>query len=239
MNHRTPKSNKKNRKKILLLLLAGVLLLFCLFPHTIAKYVFGFELLSEDLFPFELSERTHQNYSYMTEIEYFHTLGCPTDSRTKLAEVYAPYAPIERDAYLSNEKIPHHAFFEIAVPKKGFSLRQHNDLWKMYNHQELWPDQVIITGEHTRFGWLDIGVGSPKWKVKLAYAIEPEYASYNVTSRLITSHRLLPEEHAEDFSLGYRIGYTDSSDTGLDVLFRFDENDRVDMMVLNFASGMP
>jgi len=38
---------------------------------------------------------------------------------------------------------------------------------------------------------------------------------------------------------GYRIGYRDMTDNGIDVLFRFDENNRVDMMVLNFASGMP
>jgi len=238
MNQRTPKSNKKKRKKILLLLLAGVLLLCCLFPYAMWEIFFPF-VYYPSACSYALTETIFQNYSYMSEIEYFQALGCPTDSRTKLAEVYAPYAPIERDAYLPNEKKPHHAFFEIAVPEKGFSLRQHNDLWMMYKHQELWPDQVIITGEHIRFGWLDIGVGSPKWKVRLAYAIEPEYDSYNVASRLITSHRLLPEERAEDFSLGYRIGYRDMTDNGIDVLFRFDENNRVDMMVLNFASGMP
>ena len=232
----------KSIKQSLLLKLSviGLCIPIALFLYLVVAVLWNYDWTVQSLcsdFPFleNVFTRMHQNYAYMHKSEYLRAIGSPDGTREGLAEVYDFSAPIEQDAILPNNGVPHHTYYEVSVPEKGVSFRYHFSL----TEEKMIPNQIVFTDNHFRFGWLDIGVGSPKWKVRLAYAIEPEYASYNVASRLITSHRLLPEERAEDFSLGYRIGYRDMTDDGIDVLFRFDENNRVDMMVLNFASGMP
>lgn len=68
---------------------------------------------------------------------------------------------------------------------------------------------AIIEDDDCSFGRLKIGLGTKRWKVRLAYLLNYRY----------------PYEYN-----GYSFGYMDG--VGLDLWFRFDENNRVDRILV-------
>lgn len=231
----TPTRSHPNRKKRNLWIVCGIILAL-LIALQIKELTFAYSW--SGTYPDhwklgwleELHDDLHTLFSYLPPNKYWKTVGSPDGTAEGMTEVYDCSTPVERDAYLPNNGEPHRFFLEVAIPEKGLSLRQH----KFTEGQPFVPNQIVITSDHFTFGPLRIGVGSPKWLVKLAYLIDIRIAEYRVAHNLIVHRRLMPEERAKEFELAYRFGFTHKSLTSAQVCFRFDENDCMDMMVINF-----
>lgn len=172
----------------------------------------------------KLSHAFHQKHMYQTKEQYLTALGSPDGTAESLMQTYDGIDP-------EQYHVSDHRFRQVSVPECGLFLRQH----RYANGFAFVPNQFVITSDHFTFGPLHIGVGSPKWLVKLAYLADVKLTPGAACYYLLCDYRLFPEERAEEFDLGYRIGVIDSDYRSTEVSFRFDEKNRVDMMVITFV----
>jgi len=225
------------KTRFLCFLAAGFILLCLLIYVFFSLFSFRYPKILDICHEFRdsFSNRLHE-HSYLSADGYRKELGAPDGHVQSFSKVYDLSDPNIVKTITADGTTVY--IRQVHIPEQGITLLDHGGLYDL-THTDFSVDQVIIREKWMRFGWLHIGIGTPKWIIQLAYFSDVEVSRSNVKKMLSTIHTVLSEDRPEDFTLGYRSGFDSSGNEGVEIAFRFDENNRVDMMVLNFASGMP